>query len=337
MRLSKLFFKISIKFWLSPFFPCFCLLYWSHLTLFRKEQYHMTTTTISKKKTRRPRRILFILLPILLILVLSFSILFFFSHQNLLFRIQNDLAATFHKRSLPQTVSVSTYTVQLDDLLSDPNCTKNQALMLINDAYPLSDSFQPEISYYKDTDVQMNSCIQDAYAAMSAAVREQFDVPLYVREAYRTAKEQEEKTEENSAVAAEIGASEHQAGLALDLYVPQFGGWAFTKSAAGRFVDTNCRDYGFIVRYPSYGEKQTGIPYEPWHLRYVGLPHSQIIMDEYLTLEEYIDLFELDSFYQYGSYLISHQSSPVVDAPSGWKHVTVSEDNLGGYLFTWEL
>ena len=145
------------------------------------------------------------------------------------------------------------------------------------------------------------------------------------------------KTEENSAVAAEVGASEHQAGLALDLYVPQFGGWAFTKSAAGRFVDTNCRDYGFIVRYPSYGEKQTGIPYEPWHLRYVGLPHSQIIMDEYLTLEEYIDLLEPGSFYQYGSYLISHQNGRVIDAPSGWKHVTVSEDNLGGYLFTWEL
>ena len=69
--------------------------------------------------------------------------------------------------------------------------------MLINDAYPLSDSFQPEISSYKDTDVQMNSCIQDAYAAMSATVREQFDVPLYVREAYRTEEEQEEKIEEN--------------------------------------------------------------------------------------------------------------------------------------------
>ena len=179
----------------------------------------MTTATISKKKTRRPRRILFILLPILLILVLGFSILFFLSHQNLLFQFRNNLAATFHQRSLPQTVSVSSYTVQLDDLLSDPNCTKNQALMLINDEYPLSDSFQPEISYYKDTDVQMNSCIQDAYAAMSAAVRKLFDVPLYVREAYRTAKEQEEKTEENSAVAAEVGASEHQAGLALDLYV----------------------------------------------------------------------------------------------------------------------
>lgn len=79
--------------------------------------------------------------------------------------------------------------------------------MLINDAYPLSDSFQPEISYYKDTDVQMNSCIQDAYAAMSAAVREQFDVPLYVREAYRTAKEQEEKTKENSALPLKSAAS----------------------------------------------------------------------------------------------------------------------------------
>ena len=69
--------------------------------------------------------------------------------------------------------------------------------MLINDAYPLSDSFQPEISYYKDTDVQMNSCIQDAYAAMSATVREQFDVPLYVREAYRTEEEKKKKIEEN--------------------------------------------------------------------------------------------------------------------------------------------
>ena len=81
----------------------------------------MTTATISKKKTRRPRRILFILLPILLILVLGFSILFFLSHQNLLFQFRNNLAATFHQRSLPQTVSVSSYTVQLDDLLSDPD------------------------------------------------------------------------------------------------------------------------------------------------------------------------------------------------------------------------
>ena len=54
----------------------------------------MTTTTISKKKTRRPRRILFILLPILLILVLGFSILFFLSHQNLIFQFRNNLAAT---------------------------------------------------------------------------------------------------------------------------------------------------------------------------------------------------------------------------------------------------
>ena len=62
-------------------------------------------------------------------------------------------------------------------------------------------------------------------------------------------------------------------------------------------------------------------PYEPWHLRYVGLPHSQIIMDEYLTLEEYIDLLEPGSFYQYGSYLISHQNGRVIDAPSGWKQI----------------
>ena len=44
-----------------------------------------------------------------------------------------------------------------------------------------------------------------------------------------------------------------------------------------------------------YLEKQrgktdiTGISYEPWHFRYVGLPHSAIMYEHDLVLEEYIE------------------------------------------------
>ncbi len=33
----------------------------------------------------------------------------------------------------------------------------------------------------------------------------------------------------------------------------------------------------------------TGIQYEPWHIRYVGLPHSAIMKEKNFVLEEYMD------------------------------------------------
>ena len=34
----------------------------------------------------------------------------------------------------------------------------------------------------------------------------------------------------------------------------------------------------------------TGIKYEPWHIRYVGLPHSVIMKEKNFVLEEYLEL-----------------------------------------------
>ncbi len=47
--------------------------------------------------------------------------------------------------------------------------------------------------------------------------------------------------------------------------------------------------YGFIERYPAGSEHLTHIAQEPWHFRYVGYPHSQLMSEEKLTLEEYTD------------------------------------------------
>ena len=54
----------------------------------------------------------------------------------------------------------------------------------------------------------------------------------------------------------------------------------------------HCAEYGFIVRYPNGKSDVTGIIYEPWHFRYVGVEAATYIMENDLTLEEFLALYE---------------------------------------------
>jgi len=85
------------------------------------------------------------------------------------------------------------------------------------------------------------------------------------------------------------GASEHQLGLALDIvtdtYMTLDAG--FGETDAGIWLAENCHKYGFILRYPLGKEYITGIEYEPWHFRYVGVEAATVIMEAGITLEEF--------------------------------------------------
>ncbi len=87
------------------------------------------------------------------------------------------------------------------------------------------------------------------------------------------------------------GASEHQVGLALDIicdtYTVLDSGFGETK--AGQWLREHSKEYGFILRYPKGKEDITGIGYEPWHFRYVGKEAATIIMDQEITLEEFVE------------------------------------------------
>ena len=87
--------------------------------------------------------------------------------------------------------------------------------------------------------------------------------------------------------------SEHQTGLAVDLgeraehidfIRPRFP----EDGACGRFRRL-AADHGFIQRYRREKESLTGIAEEPWHFRYVGVPHARLLEDSGLCLEEYGD------------------------------------------------
>lgn len=224
----------------------------------------------------------------------------------------------------------------LEEFLQQENVHSDQSLLLINTEHMLPDDFEAETAEYKDTGVVMNACITTAYAALSDAVKEECGDKLYISSGIRTKKRQQELYEEDPQTATIPGASEHETGLCMDVYVAHYAGDGFLKSKAGKFVNLYCDEYGFIIRYPDYGEKETGIGFEPWHVRYVGVPHSEIIYNNKLTLEEYIVSLEEGVCYEADGYLITRQR-PVdgtIFVPEGCESYVISPDNTGCYIIT---
>lgn len=85
------------------------------------------------------------------------------------------------------------------------------------------------------------------------------------------------------------GASEHQAGLALDITSDSYSTLTqgFAETQAGQWLAEHSYEYGFILRYPEGEEDITGISFEPWHFRYVGKTAAKYMYDHDLTLEEF--------------------------------------------------
>ncbi len=231
--------------------------------------------------------------------------------------------------------NVETYT--LDELLSKENVTFNEALALINEEYPCNGRVF-EVSEYKDTELYMNVSALEDYKKLAAAVMEETGDFLYISSAYRTYDEQVEIYQEDTDdVAAKPGTSEHESGLAVDVYVKGYAGYGFTDSKAGQFVNSDCWKYGFIIRYPWAMEDVTGIRYEPWHIRYVGAPHAEIMHKNLLCLEEYVKLFKNNKLYSYGDYIISVVQNGEFKLPVDFESATVSEIYDGTYMLTVKL
>lgn len=184
--------------------------------------------------------------------------------------------------------------------------TKKGNLILVNSNYPLT-HFPMEKSMTTiligDREILLNH--------QAATILEQLLESLHYKgeivavSGFRSQEEQEEiwnmsiqkeGIEYTNKFVAVPGHSEHQTGLAVDL------------AKAQKQIDNVCPDfprtgfcdkfrqiapkYGFIERYIAGKERITGIGEEPWHFRYVGLPHSMIISKLNLVLEEYIEFLK---------------------------------------------
>ena len=92
-------------------------------------------------------------------------------------------------------------------------------------------------------------------------------------------------------VVAMPGTSEHELGLAVDLTDSAYTGLdeAQENTDTQKWLMEHCWEYGFILRYPNNKSDATGIIYEPWHYRYVGVEVARELQETGLCLEEYLE------------------------------------------------
>ena len=248
-----------------------------------------------------------------------------------------DRAAALTEGADYSPAEVVTVSRALSQLRDDPRVTETRSLMLVREGVPLPESFLWDLTEYKSTGLQMDTAAAKGFSALSQAVAERFDQTLYISSAWRDREKQLELTHTQPQVAAGVDESEHQTGLALDVYLSGYAGKSILRCPAGRWINRNCARFGFIIRYPYYGTRITGLPYEPWHLRYVGAPHAEIIMKNRLTLEEYLASLEEGVFYAYGDFLISRQAGEQLSVPENVSSLLLSPDNQGGWIMTAEV
>lgn len=178
---------------------------------------------------------------------------------------------------------------------------------------------------------------------------------LIVYGSYRTNEFQKElydqftanTNDDDAPIVAKPGFSEHETGYAFDF--SETVDYDYQGTGDFLWLNENCYKYGFVIRYAAEKKDITEYREEPWHFRYVGIPHAKYMTDNNLCFEEYIEL--LSKSYRYGeehleitdddgaSYEVfffpSDDSSDVtnVPVPAGYKY-DISGNNVDGFIVT---
>lgn len=185
------------------------------------------------------------------------------------------------------------------DLKSD---TSKKDLIICNKYYKLDKDYEPDDivemdnKYYYGETQKVRQNLYDAFINMWNAANEE-GIYLIVNSSYRTYADQEEtynyykdtySEEYADSIAARPGYSEHQTGLAIDIFSKSNTARAtFKESNAYKWLTENAYKYGFILRYEEGKEHLTGYDAESWHYRYVGIDVAKQIHKAKLTYDEY--------------------------------------------------
>ncbi|OCT16369.1 D-Ala-D-Ala carboxypeptidase VanY [Paenibacillus pectinilyticus] len=137
-----------------------------------------------------------------------------------------------------------------------------------------------------DNKVQLSQSVAQRFGSMMSSAAKDGINHFMINSGYRDNKEQGQLYKEMGPdYALPAGYSEHNLGLALDIGSTQS---EMNQAPEGKWLTKNAWNYGFILRYPKDKTAITGIQYEPWHFRYVGLPHSVIMQEKNFSLEQYL-------------------------------------------------
>ena len=178
---------------------------------------------------------------------------------------------------------------------------KSWKLILVNADHPLPEDYTVSLKELRNGH-HVDERIYPELQQMFDDARAQGIHPL-INESFRTRERQQEILDKYTAsyeaagmshedayakarqTVALPGTSEHELGLALDIIAE----YDADSTATWNWLKENSWKYGFILRYPADKVERTGIDYEPWHFRYVGVEAAKEITEQGLCLEEYVE------------------------------------------------
>ncbi len=179
--------------------------------------------------------------------------------------------------------------------------TSKGNLLLVNKFYQLDENYTPESltdvkNWYSWGSQKITQETYEAFINMFNKAKES-NIKLIINSSYRDYQTQEKTYQElkntfgskrADAQAARPGHSEHETGLAVDLFDEKYTSTGnFKDSETYEWLKEHAHEFGFIERYPEDKEYLTGYTYEAWHWRYVGTEIASQIKEEQITFDEY--------------------------------------------------
>ena len=183
---------------------------------------------------------------------------------------------------------------------TEPAKYLNTPQILVNKHYYLENNYEPEnletiSTKYALSGMRLVKEAKEAFEKMSADAKKEnmniiamstyrsyeYQVDLYNRYVKQDGKEAADK------YSGRPGHSEHQTGLAVDVFDNEIDYTKFEKTNEFKWMDKHAHEYGFILRFPKDKENETGYIYESWHYRYVGIDAAKYIKENNISFEEY--------------------------------------------------
>ena len=205
-----------------------------------------------------------------------------------------------------------------------------------NDCYSVSDM---NVSL----DVNVIARINDMMSNYYEAVQNNY---LRVIAGHRTIEVQNDKYKNGISNIAG-GYSDYHTGRSFKLGIFPKGESSNVYKPEGQYawIDQNCANYGFILRYPEGKDAYTGDESSTAIFRYVGIPHAVYMKENNLCLEEYIEAIKAYNYnntlkvvsgtQQYEVYYVAANVNNVTDVPvPSNKTYSVSGNNVDGFIIT---
>lgn len=181
---------------------------------------------------------------------------------------------------------------------------QNTSYILVNKYNNLSKDYVPENlevidPAFSNGEKYMVSYAKDAFEELAKTAKEE-GYNIYAMSTYRSYNYQNslynnyvslDGKENADTYSARAGYSEHQTGLAADVYNKEKSYTEFEQTKEFTWMQENAYKFGFILRYPKDKVQETGYMYESWHYRYVGKEIADYIHKHNITYEEYFIKF----------------------------------------------